>query len=278
MFRSLGFGCPLLGSHACESLEGAEEVGFREGVKVGANRCYLPILTEIPAEGSEGDTELIKVSAAKQVPYFTSKNLDFTMMEAQGVKAYTATGYNYGTGVIWLTRVKKVPAKTGILVMTDKEGEYNVPTASVQSVYENMFVGAETAQTIYTNKETDGVDYVNYYLSSGIAGVGFYKVTNEDGVKMGANRCYLPIPKRDTASGARGKNGESAFCQMILSDESNDDVIAIPLFADDATGINVQSSMFNLQSNEVYYNLQGQRVDNPGKGLYIKNGRRVVIK
>ena len=163
-------------------------------------------------------------------------------------------------------------------MMADVEGDYNVPTATVQSLYENMFVGSETAQTIYTNETIGGVDYVNYYLSKGDAGVGFYKVTNEDGVKMGANRCYLPIPKRDAASGARGKNGESSFCQMILSDEANDDVIAIPLFADDATGINVQSSIFNLQSNEVYYNLQGQRVENPRKGIYIHNGRRVVIK
>ena len=262
---------------------GTSGVGFykvtkAEGQSIGANRCYLPILTEISANGSEGDAEVIKVSAAKQVPYYTSKNLDFSTMDAQGVKAYTATGYNYKAGTIWLTRVKKVPAKTGILVMADKEGEYSVPTTSVQSVYENMFVGSETAQTIYTNEEIDGVDYVNYYLSNGASGLGFYKVTNEDGVKMGANRCYLPIPKRDAASGARGKSGESSFCKMILSDESNDDVIAIPLFADDATGINVQSSIFNLQSNEVYYNLQGQRVDRPNKGLYIRNGKKVIIR
>ena len=270
--------------------KGDAGVGFykvtkEDGVKVGANRCYLPILTEIPANGSTGDTELIKVSAAKQVPYFTSKNLDFSSLDAQGVKAYTATGYNYSTGVIWLTRVKKVPAQTGILVMADVEGDYNVPTASVQSVYENMFWGSETAQTIYTNEEIDGVDYVNYYLSKGDAGVGFYKVTNEDGVKMGANRCYLPIPKRDAASSARGKNrGTGTFCKMILSDESNDDVIAIPVFGgmngedDGTTGIEVQSSIFNLQSDGVYYNLQGQRVEKPRKGIYIHNGRRVVIK
>ena len=262
---------------------GTAGVGFykvtkEDGVKVGANRCYLPILTEIPANGSTGDTELIKVSAAKQVPYYTSKNLDFSSLDAQGVKAYTATGYNYSTGVIWLTRVKKVPAQTGILVMADVEGDYNVPTTTVQSVYENMFVGSETAQTIYTNEKIGDVDYINYYLSKGTAGVGFYKVTNEDGVKMGANRCYLPIPKRDSASGVRGKNAEDSFCKMVLSDESNDDVIAIPLFADDATGIDIQSSIFNLQSNEVYYNLQGQRVEKPRKGIYIHNGRRVVIK
>ena len=29
---------------------------------------------------------------------------------------------------------------------------------------------------------------------------------------------------------------------------------------------------------DVYYNLQGQRVDNPGKGVYIRNGKKVIIK
>ena len=269
---------------------GASGVGFYkvtnpDGQKIGANRCYLPILTEIPAKGSDDDTEVIKVSAAKQVPYYTSKNVDFTSLEAQGVKAYTATGYNYDRGVIWLTRVKKVPAQTGILVMANEAGEYSVPTTSVASVYENMFTGSEYPQTIYTTETIDDIEYINYYLSNGTSGVSFYKVTNENGVSMGANRSYLQIPKRDAASGVRGKNLETeAFCHMILSDESNDDVIAIPVFGgmngedDGTTGIEVQSSIFNDQSNEVYYNLQGQRVNNPTKGLYIRNGKKVVIK
>ena len=28
----------------------------------------------------------------------------------------------------------------------------------------------------------------------------------------------------------------------------------------------------------VYYNLQGVAVENPGKGLYIKDGKKVIIK
>ena len=258
---------------------GASGVGFykvtnESGVSIKANRCYLPILTDIPAGGSEGDAEVIKVSAAKQVPYYTSKNIDFSSLDDQGVKAYTATGYNYTSGVIWLTRVKKVPAQTGILVMADKEGEYSVPTTSVQSIYENMFTGSETAQTIYTT-ETDGdITYINYYLSNGASGVGFYKVTNPDGQKMGANRSYLQIPKRSTAAGARGMSDDASFSKMILSD--NDDVIGIPLFAGDATGISdVQQ---RVGEKEVWHNLQGQRVEKPGKGVYIINGRKVVIK
>ena len=260
--------------------KGDAGVGFykvtkEDGVKVGANRCYLPILTEIPDDGSEGDAEVIKVSAAKQVPYYTSKNVDFSSLDAQGVKAYTATGYNYSTGVIWLTRVKKVPAQTGILVMADKEGEYSVPTTPVQSVYENMFVGSETAQTIYTTETVGDIEYINYYLSNGASGIGFYKVTNEDGVKMGANRSYLQIPKREKVSGARGMDGHASFCKMIISD-NDDDVIGIPLFAGDSTAIS--DVLQRVEEKDVYYNLQGQRVENPSKGFYIKNGKKVVIK
>ena len=260
--------------------KGTSGVGFYKvtnstGQKIGANRCYLPILTDIPANGSNGDSEVIKVSAAKQVPYYTSKNIDFSSLESKGVKAYTATGYNYKTGIIWLTRVKKVPAKTGILVMADKEGEYSVPTTSVQSVYENMFTGSETSQTIYTTEEVDGITYINYYLSNGASGIGFYKVTNENGVKMGANRSYLQIPKRDSAAGTRGMYGHASFSKMVISD-NDDDVIAIPVFGGDATGI--ISTQFQNAEQDVYYNLQGQRVDRPSKGVFIRNGRKVVMK
>ena len=246
---------------------GKSGVGFykvtnADGQKIGANRCYLPILTDILDEGSEGDAEVIKVSAAKQVPYYTSKNIDFTSLDAQGVKAYTATGYNYETGIIWLTRVKKVPAQTGILVMADKEGEYSVPTTSVQSVYENMFTGSETAQTIYTTETVGDIEYINYYLSNGTSGVGFYKVTNENGVKMSANRSYLQIPKREKASGARGMDGHASFSKMVISDD-DDDVIAIPVFGGDATGISDVHQ--RVEEQEVYYN-------------FIRNGKKVVIK
>jgi hypothetical protein len=44
---------------------------------------------------------------------------------------------------------------------------------------------------------------------------------------------------------------------------------------DGTTGIKVQSSM---QSDNAYYTLQGQRVAKPGKGLYIRNGKKVLIK
>jgi len=50
------------------------------------------------------------------------------------------------------------------------------------------------------------------------------------------------------------------------------------LNGDGTTGIHsIENGKLEME-NDVYYNLQGQRVDKPTKGLYIKNGRKVVIK
>lgn len=48
-------------------------------------------------------------------------------------------------------------------------------------------------------------------------------------------------------------------------------------FDDEATGINVVNGAGAMVNGEVY-NLQGQRVDAPTKGLYIVNGKKVIIK
>ena len=241
------------------------------GVELKPNRAYLSVPTEIPAIGSAGSTETIKVSAAGQVPYYTTNSLDFTTMESQGVKAYTATGYDYGTGTIWLSRVKKVPAETGVLVIAPK-GDYDVPTASVASVYGNMFKGSLSASKIYTTETIDDVVCTNYYLSNGTYGVGFYKVTNEGGVSLAANRCYLPIPNK--AAGTRGIDAGAAK----FSIQNSAEVIGIRIFSNGTTGIHAIENIQKTMEKDVYYNLQGQRVVNLGKGIYIKDGKKVVIK
>ena len=258
--------------------DGESGVGFYKvqgSVTLKANRAYLSVPTEIPAVGSEGSTETIKVSSAGQVPYYNSASLDFSSLDAQGVKAYTATGYDYSSGTIWLTRVKQVPAETGILIMAP-QGEYPVPTASVASVYANMFKGTLTGTTIQTHETIAGEDYINYYLSSGDAGVGFYKVTKDGGVTIGANRCYLPIKNKEVAAGTRSAGSG----QNQIAFREAEEVIGIPLFrgvGENNDGTTNLTPALSKGEGE-WYTLQGQRVAKPGKGLYIRNGKKVVIK
>ena len=46
---------------------------------------------------------------------------------------------------------------------------------------------------------------------------------------------------------------------------------------EDVTGINEIERMKNVE-NEKFYNLNGQQVAQPTRGLYIVNGKKVVIK
>ena len=170
---------------------GTSGVGFYKvngSQNMGANRAYLPLPSDIKVVGSAGSNETIKVSSAKQLPYYTDQSLDFSSMDH--LKVYTATGYDNSTGTIWLTRTKQVPAHTGMLIMADAD-TYEIPTASLQQIYKNMFSGTLEGKTIYTEED----DCVNYYLSNGTNGVGFYKVTNENGVTLNPHRSYLRIPK-----------------------------------------------------------------------------------
>ena len=195
------------------------------------------------------DEDEIKITSAGQTTWCSWYDLDFTAEE--GLKVYTATGYKRSTGTIWLSRVKEVPAGEGILIVGD-EGVYKIPHMSTTTYYVNMLVGTLVAMTLY---ETDG-EYTNYYLSNGKEGVGFYKVNGS--VKQGANRAYLPLKK--------GSSGNANTRYIGFT------------FDDSATNIDPLSASDADESNAAYYNLPGQRVDNPTKGLYIKNGRKVVIR
>ena len=198
---------------------------------------------ESPAEETE---EVIKITSAGQTTWCSASDLDFTGVD--GLKAYIAPGYNRTIGTIWLMRVFEVPANEGILLIGDP-GEYKVPKKSTTTYYKNMFKGTLEAITI---NETEG-EYTNYYLSNGTSGVGFYKVDGTQ--KIGANRAYLPLLKGTTQSGTR--------------------FIGIE-FGDGTTSVKEVKS--GEVKGEKWYTLQGQRVAKPGKGLYIRNGKKVVIK
>ena len=191
--------------------------------------------------------DIITISSAGQTTWCSKYALDFT--DVVGLKAYTATGYDSETGVIWLTRVFKVPARTGILLIGTPD-EYKVPHKSTVTYYANLMVGTVKAKTI---NETEG-DYTNYYLSNGDSGVGFYKVNGS--VDLKANRAYLPLLKGTTQAGTR-------FIGLG--------------FEDDGT-TNLTPALSKGEGEGEWYTLQGQRVAKPGKGIYIRNGKKVVIK
>ena len=83
-----------------------------------------------------------------------------------------------------------------------------------------------------------------FVLANKENGVGFYKWT---GGKLGAGRVYLNVPSTSRSFISWGE----------------------------ATGI---SNLTEQKTAETFYDLQGRRVAHPQKGLYIMDGRKVVVK
>ena len=188
----------------------------------------------------------------------------------EGLKAFSATGYDKSSKTIWLTRVMKVQKGEGVLLKGDAK-DYEIPSAAVQSSYMNMFVGNISGEKIQVQETSADGSQTNFYLN----GDGAFVSVNGF-VNIGNNKCYLELPTSMVAvASTRG-----AEVNYILEEP---EIIKMPVFrsigndGDGTTGIKDQSSKFNVPS-DAYYTLQGQRVVNPGKGLYIKNGKKIVIK
>lgn len=175
-----------------------------------------------------------------------SSQYDVDFSSVEGLKAYIAAGYDDDSKTIWLLRVFNVPAGTGLLVMGTPGETYDVPHTVTHSYYTNMLQG-NTGNEI-TIGETDG-EMTNYYLKEG----KFLQVSTS--AKIGHGKSYLQLPTHIFA--------HTRSVGYVFSD-------------DDKTAISTPAITY--QAPDVYYNLQGQRVEHPTKGLYIKNGKKVIVR
>ena len=120
-------------------------------------------------------------------------------------------------------------------------------------------------RTKYYKETQKGEDYI-----------GFFRFV-ENGVS-GANKAYLSLPAREDVKGANfgcitynGQligTGETALAKMML------------VFDDETSGVTeIKNVEVNKQNNDnAYYTLQGIKVLKPTKGIFIHNGKKIVIK
>ena len=194
-----------------------------------------------------GNSVTITISAAGRGTYCSTADLDFSSVS--DLKAYIASGYDWATGTVLLTRIQQVPAGTGIMVV-GAQGSYDVPTTTTAYVYSNLLKGIFSATTIPT---TEG-DCTNYILANGPQGVLFYKSSGSG--QLAAYRAYLSVPtSSQTAAPAS---------------------LSIRFDDGESTGIGTPSTGIN--ANEAVYNLQGQRIMSLRRGLNIVGGRKVFVK
>jgi hypothetical protein len=181
---------------------------------------------------------IIPVSAVGWATYCSEFALDFS--EVTDLTAYTAA--KDGDAVKFTKVTGAVPANTGLLISGTTA---NVPVAAEgtgTSLLEGVLVDTEkTANSVFV-------------LMKGDNGLGFYKNSNVFTVR--AHSAYLPA------------NEVSAARSFIALDEETTGIAEL----------NAHNSEFIINNSDAIYNLNGQRVAQPTKGLYIVNGKKVIIK
>ena len=193
-------------------------------------------------EKNEDKNTVVTISALKYATFGSSENVDFS---GTNLKVYTAKVNDTNTEVE-LTEVlsKKVPAGAAVLL----HGEAGTYTGTVIDVIEQTdeFTNNELKLATHDLQGNGNI----YVLNKVNNIVGFYKL--EGTGTLSAGKAYLEI------------SGSGAPMLAITGNEGTTGIVGLtPALS---------------QGEGACYDLSGRRVENPTNGIYIVNGKKVVIK
>lgn len=175
--------------------------------------------------------------------YATYCNATTKAVSFAGVTAYKVS--NVGATSVTLEEITEAPANTPV-ILNGAAGTYALDIiASAAEVTGNKLEVSDGSITT-----TD--DNTVYALANKSAGVGFYKV--KAGTKVPAGKCYLSVAVT-SAPEYLGFDGDG-----------------------NTTGVETLNVERGTLNDNSYYNLAGQRVAQPTKGLYIVNGKKYIVK
>ena len=215
---------------------------------------------------------------------FSNLNSDATLLvpSARNLNVYNAT-VSSGTMTLKKRTDNQVAKGEGVLLKTD--GEYVNAKANetnglhkVEYANNNLVATPATEKTI--NAETGYKLYrLTYNKVSTMEGLGFYlglvkhadgTVISDDGSQLKATpgKAYLKV---STGAATNTANAAPARGFVFPGDDETTGIGEIVIEGD--AGISGSAN-----ANDRIYNLQGQQVTAPVKGLYIKNNKKVIIK
>lgn len=147
--------------------------------------------------------------------------------------------------------IKVAPKETPLLVYNKSEQDKTfllIPTAATA---DEVSVAKEFRGTLVEKEMPASSATVDYYVCTGSA----FMWVRDAGV-IAANRCWLQIGEQPAASRTRTRSITGGS---------------------DTTGINAVDS--EQWTDDSYYDLQGRKVTQPNrKGIYIKNGQKVILR
>lgn len=167
-----------------------------------------------------------------------SSSKDLDFSNVDGLKAYAVT--NITSTAVTLTSVDAAPASTGLVLKGTASTDYNIPVA------------ATTPAAISDNKLVAAVERTQVDANSAwVLNDGAFKLYT--GEYIPAGKAYLPATDVPAAA---------ARLQMVFDGE--------------ATGIS--TAVNDVLGDGRFFDLQGRQVAQPTKGMYIVNGKKVLVK
>ena len=210
--------------------------------------------------------------------YYTTLYVDFPFQIKGDVKAYTIEGVEAkNADGYYFAKVKKlaqqgdvVPAQTAVVLecnSTNPADNQLLPTGDeAPEPSNNRLCGTFFGEAIngLTVKDGAGNNYnvtndniraFNINTADSRNPIGFYKVKSNV-TNIPGNKAFLVLT-----------NAEAQAKSFVLEFEDGG-----------TTGIETIENSKRSTDDGVYYDLQGRRVENPTRGIYIVNGKKVVIK
>jgi len=205
----------------------------------------------------KGKADWIKNLATDEIP-FTMPNekqyvtfcrdFDVDFSAATGLKAGVALSSTLAGNKLSFSVKSSVPAGTGVLLKGTAGATYTLKIAeeSPEAIVGNLMKGVVCPTAI---SQIDGGN-TNFVLNGGV-----FKKVSANNNTLAAGKAYLQLPNTSSAR-------EISF-----------------IFDDETTGIS--ATLYDkgqMTNDKAIYNLNGQRVAQPTKGMYIINGNKVIVK
>nr|WP_314691565.1 hypothetical protein [uncultured Prevotella sp.] len=210
--------------------------------------------------------------------YYTTLYVDFPFQIKGDVKAYTIEGVEAkNADGYYFAKVKKlaqqgdvVPAQTAVVLECNSTNPADnqllptgdeTPETSDNRLCGTFFGAAINGLTVKDGTGTernvthDNIRAFNINTADSRNPIGFYKLNNTVTTIPG-NKAFLVLT-----------NAEAQAKGFVLEFEDGS-----------TTGIETIENSKHSTEDGVYYDLQGRRVENPTRGVYIVNGKKVVIK
>ncbi len=212
-------------------------------VKGGSNTidCYDIIIAIRTGDYTVSGT----ITEAGWSTFSSSYPLDLSTIS--GGSAYYASAAS-GSTVTLIRTTATVPAGEGIMVKGTAGDPFTIGVAASGTAIDGNLLKGQTTTGNVAASAGGTNHYVFGYKTSDATEYGFYNLASDTSVPAG--KAYLET----TTGGAR----------------------ALTIVFDDVDGINDVKR--EAISNNRFYNLSGQEVAQPTKGLYIVNGKKVIIK